>query len=187
MDPFELFAAAFANDSMRLSAAVEYGQDPNRIHPQSGNTPLSVACQCGSGKAVETLLRLGADPNLPFTWRSRISGAQCSGRTALMSASTAEVVRMMSGGGADLNSSDEFGWTPLVHAVDMGNASVFEALLDAGAALEVAARRGQRVLDLAEFIREKINHLHDIAEAKRSANLEIMLGDLRRMQQLVIR
>jgi uncharacterized protein len=185
MEDFALFDAAFGNDCQRIADAVGRGADPNEVHPQSGSTPLSVACESGSEEAVNALLHAGADPCKTFSWRSRVSGAECSNRTALMSASTPAIVRLLVAKGADVNSVDQYGWSALVHAVDMVYIDVFVALREAGASLNVAVRRGQEMLSLAGFIEEKITHLKELGHPRPNAKLSGMLHDLGRMLEMV--
>jgi ankyrin repeat protein len=102
-----------------------------------------------------------------------------------MSASTPAIVRLLVAKGADVNSVDQYGWSALVHAVDMVYIDVFVALREAGASLNVAVRRGQEMLSLAGFIEEKITHLKELGHPRPNAKLSGMLHDLGRMLEMV--
>ena len=61
-----------------------------------------------------------------------------------------ERVNEMLGRGADVNTVDEFGRTPLMLAAFRGHAPVVDSLISAGADLDVTARFGQTAIVFAE-------------------------------------
>ncbi len=108
---------------------------------------LIEAVRAGDMASVRRLLAEGADVN------SRDS----EGATLLMLASHAgnlAMVLALIGAGAQVNACDERGWTPLMKAaynadLDRGFADVVQALIDAGANVEMPIGYGIRPLMLA--------------------------------------
>ncbi|MGA8863029.1 MAG: ankyrin repeat domain-containing protein [Gallionella sp.] len=108
---------------------------------------LIEAVRAGDLDSVRSMLAAGADVN------SRDS----EGSTLLMLASHAgnlAMVLALIGAGAQVNACDERGWTPLMKAaynadLDRGFADVVQALIDAGANVEMPIGYGIRPLMLA--------------------------------------
>ncbi len=111
------------------------------------STELIAAVKTGDRAAVQRMLAAGAD----------VDARDEAGATPLMLAAHAgdlPMVQLLLGSGADVNASDERGWTALVKAVyntelKRGSAEVVQALIDAGADIEVAIGYGVRPLMLA--------------------------------------
>lgn len=131
----ELIAAArpaAALQAVRRAPDVVNGRGPE------GATPLMYAALYGSPTLVKQLLDAGADPNV----------RNHAGATALTWAvDDVEKVRLLAGAGADVNSSSDFGRTPLMLAAQGGWAPTVKLLLERGAeatagALTAAAFRG---------------------------------------------
>lgn len=178
MDCNTLFDAAFKDDADAIFQAVEAGADPNICHPRGGHTPLQVAAQRRAPKAVEALLRVGADPNLRFNWQSRVDGREFVGRTALMYASTAGIARALLNAGADLNATDGSGWNALVRAVDSVNLEVFHELVAAGADASIEFEYNSKKCNLIEFVNEKRSGLGQMAKEDRSEAMNTILRAL---------
>jgi ankyrin repeat protein len=156
MNKNTLFELAFRNDAVGLESAITSGADPNSHHPESGHTPLKVACVAGSEAAVQKLIDCGADPNNRFTWRSRVDDRVLSGRTALMYANDVDIARRLIDAGADVNASDTLGWTPLAIAAESGNARLVEYLVAAGADRNPSIRVDQKSISLLELINGRV-------------------------------
>jgi len=60
----ELIAAAMSGDAFRISELHSSGENINCKDSMSAQTPLMEAATVGNHEAVETLLSLGADPNI---------------------------------------------------------------------------------------------------------------------------
>jgi hypothetical protein len=70
-----------------------------------------------------------------------------------MYATSDSVVRRLVSAGADVNASDQNGWTPLACAIETINIAAFRALLDMGACVDVSIAldgRSRSLVDLAE-------------------------------------
>ena len=89
-----------------------------------------------------------------------------------------EMVKFLIDQGADINATDNDGWTPLHAASSCGHVSVTEALLDAGADARIINIDGELASDIAdtEEVEELINKR--LAELSPSTNLE----DLRKQE-----
>ena len=105
--------------------------------------------------AVQRLLNSGANPNLPGrAWSSAIA---CAGEND----ETGEIVRALVAAGADLNIQDDYGRTPLHHAVDMAidgtiqnnldeiDWTVVGVYLDLGAEPNIPDKNGKTIADVA--------------------------------------
>ncbi|HET7698662.1 MAG TPA: ankyrin repeat domain-containing protein [Vicinamibacterales bacterium] len=104
----------------------------NRRGPD-GSTPLMYAALYGTAALVKQLLDAGADPNL----------RNHAGATALTWAvDDAEKVRLLANAGADVDSTSDFGRTPLMLAAQAGAAPVVKLLLERGAEATPAALTG---------------------------------------------
>jgi ankyrin repeat protein len=178
MTNYVLFDAAFSDDAGAIVRAVNSGADPNQLHPQGGNTPLQVASQCKSLAAVNALLRLGADPNLRFDWKSMVDGRIFHDRVALMYASTAAIARRLIEAGADVNAIDANGWSALARAVECVNLEVFNELLSAGADSTFVSNIGGKAVTLSELAAEKFAYLERIEGQPPKPEVTKMMKDL---------
>lgn len=101
--------------------------------PNNGRTPLYAAVRANRIRAVESLLKNGANPNQRFTYRSPVDGGIEAERVALHYAVSPEMVAILLAAGTDVNAIDVIGTTPLMCAAFHGLVPVVEALLAAGA------------------------------------------------------
>lgn len=134
---------------MRKGASLSY-TDPN-----NGRTPLYAAVRADRIRAVESLLKNGADPNQRFTYRSPVDGGIEAGRVALHYAVSPGMVALLLAAGTDVNATDAIGTTPLMCAAFHGLLPVVQALLAAGADARARqdrqhVRRAPSARDMAE-------------------------------------
>jgi ankyrin repeat protein len=155
--------------------------------PDKGQTALHLAAANGHLEVVELLLRYITDVNvqdecgmtalhwaagnghvdvvkllLPYTVdvNARIGGGNLKGWTALHMATEGDVVQALSNAGANLNATDEYGWTPLHWAARNGHTGAVRALLDARADVNAQISgdgffKGWTALDVAnEYCRD---------------------------------
>jgi ankyrin repeat protein len=85
-------------------------------------------------------------------------------------------VRVLLAGGADPNVADENGWTPLIHAADIGNADVVEELLLRKAHVDSKTRKGSTALTIA-VLRRRIDIVRKLLAAGADVNLRNEAGD----------
>ena len=129
-----------------------------------GATPLALAAKYTEVGILEALARAGADPRLPLKngWTPLMLAAGAGWRYAVWDRrdralakapafqaqmydedGTLAAVRFLLDRGARVNAADEAGNTALHHVVDKGFGRVVELLVEHGADLEIANRRGQ--------------------------------------------
>jgi ankyrin repeat protein len=106
------------------------------IQNSRGELPLVQASAAGKRDVVQALVEGGAKPNV----------RDASGRTPLMAAGDAGIVRLLLAGKADPNFTDASGETPLVQASGKGNAAKVSLLLQAGARPNARGNAGQTPL-----------------------------------------
>ena len=182
----KLFRAAGTDDVEQIRVLVSAGADPNIISPQAGHTPLYNACFGKALRAVDTLLKLGADPNKRFTYRSFVDGRVEADAVALMYAGTAEIAQALIAAGAEVNVADADGTTPLMRAAFRGSLDVVRVLLAAGAdplAQHVEKNSG-KTHTARELADSKIEHWKEHAKEFDKSKVEALLqkyDEVRRM------
>jgi ankyrin repeat protein len=126
-----LHDAVRAGHRAAVQSAIEAGADVNE--PDAWGTPLDIAVSKGSDEIVQLLIDAGAD----------IEGATSLGaggehplHLTAARAARASTARLLVARGAQLNSRDARGRTPLIIAVLANNMEVANVLLSAGADLE---------------------------------------------------
>jgi cytohesin len=135
-------------DRRTMRALIRRGADPNASR-EDGSSPLHVAAGFGAQASVQALLENGADP------RRRSHG----GDTPLHAAATPQpdrtpedcrrIIAQLVAGGADPNASNSFGLSPLHRAALSGHVTALQALLDAGARVDLEGPGRATALSLA--------------------------------------
>lgn len=121
-------------------ASVSAESEVAREQPGQGPTLLHGAARESSLPMVELLIGLGADPNARDHFGH--TPLYCLGNAPHRD-SGAAVVRALVGGGADVNAQDRIMRCTALHmAARRGNVDVALALLECGASLELADRKG---------------------------------------------
>ncbi len=140
-----LYEAAKYGQLEIVRLLVERGADLHaaRDHPEM--TPLHVAAEYGQLEAVRFLLEIGADANVENVWQqtplSQLAWhAQENG---------AEIAAHLLAHGADLNSRDNRGFTPLHRAVRYGKVPFTRYLAANGADVNARTDQGGTVLQYA--------------------------------------
>jgi ankyrin repeat protein len=122
-----------------------------------GNTLLHVAAGAGCLELVKLLLRLGVDPNLEGRERTPLYcvANECASDTG------PEVVRELVRTGADVDARSGVTRATALHAAARrGHLKVAQALLDAGATVNVQDRKGHTPLQRAINCRKaEVSHL----------------------------
>jgi uncharacterized protein len=133
----ELHQAVAKNDQERVDAILKKGCDIDRKHPDSGLTPLMVACGYGYLELAQRLLRLGADPNCA----DHLGGAfpihkACQGGHL-------PLVKLLLDHGALIDcQSSATGHTPLMEAIWFKFTDIVEYLLQQNACLSIPTHYG---------------------------------------------
>jgi ankyrin repeat protein len=148
--------AALGDDVATARFLLEHGADPNIAGTFSGETALAAAARLGHAEVVDLLLAHGADVSAVDTrtgWsvidyalagvhapvvRSLLgAGARATFEHLNFSidggAAAREVVRLLVEHGADINSIDTWGRTPLMWASEYAEAETVRLMLDLGA------------------------------------------------------
>ncbi len=124
-----LFNAAYGDDCSAIEAGVKNGLDPDFTHPRSGHTPLQAACETDSLGAIDTLLKLEANPNKKFTKVSRVDGRViCKDSVALMHVLSVAAAKLLIEFGADPAEKDGDGLTAVDWALKDNNDELVQFL-----------------------------------------------------------
>lgn len=182
-----LSRAALNGNAAMLQAFLERGVDPDTLD-RNGETALMTAAKAGSLEALQVLLEHGADVNRHEQWR---------GQTALMWAAAedhAEVVSVLIDHGADIDAvSREFdyrdlavkpgsvamnfprgGLTPLLFAARNGSLASAQALIDAGADIDMTDPD-----NTSPLLMSIINFNYDIAMLLLESRADVNVADSR--------
>ena len=186
------FKAAKLGDALLLRKLLDKGIHVNIRETCSSATALHLAAMNGRYKAVQLLLSRGADIHAGDADHATVlhqaalkghehillmlldSGAHIesktflTGSTALLYAATEIVVRLLFEDGADINSTNNYGVTPLIRAAKDNQKAVVRFLLDNGAMISAVDDGGNTALDWAQIRDHKeIVGLLQEAEAQR--------------------
>ena len=132
----------------RIDALSELvSEDAARVgeHSADGFTPLHLAAFFGQPAAVEWLLERGAAPNAVARNPTMVQPLH----SAVASGVTESVVALVDGG-ADVNATQQGGWTPLQAAAMHNKLEMVRSLLAAGAEVAQQADDGKTAIGLAE-------------------------------------
>jgi len=144
-----LSAAIAADDPEWIDRLLKLGADVNHQATEDWGvdiSPLSIACWKGHAPLVKRLLDLGADPNEPdklasFAKEIRQPASTAKGwRPLHYAAGKPEIVSLLLAAGADVQSADAEGFTPLHAAAFLNSAKSCAMLLEAEAPGDPAAK-----------------------------------------------
>ena len=143
-----LHVAAFVKQRDAMKALVDAGADPNALDADRYDM-VTIAAVADDTATLEAALKLG---NRPTNVTSRYDG------TALIAAAHlghVEVVRILIKAGAPLDHVNNLGWTALIESIVLGDGgarhtATLDALVEAGANVNIADRQGLSPLHLAE-------------------------------------
>jgi truncated hemoglobin YjbI len=159
-----LHAALQAATRDRFLSTIESDRACVRLQGARGQTLLHDAAMAGEAELAAALIRFGADPD----------AKEAEGHTPLYRASTREVARVLLAAGATVDvASGPTGGTALHQASRRGCASVAQALLDHGAAIDARDAKGQTPLRRAvncrqlQIVRLLVRHGADLHAADR--------------------
>jgi uncharacterized protein len=142
----DVFEAAAVGDLGRLR---ELTQDKSAVNAWSsdGFTPLHLAVFFGQLEAARYLLTQGAD--IEAAARNQRFAGEARPLHSAVAAQHLEVITLLLDAGADPNSRQHGGFTPLLEAAQMGNADLVDLLLAHGANQANTLDDGSSASDLA--------------------------------------
>lgn len=168
-------------DLVRDGAQVDY------VHPSYGHTALHNACKCDRPRAIEMLLKHGADPNRRFTYHSPVDGRVEADRIALHYVSSVDAAAVLIRAGADVNAADATGTTPLMCAAFHGHTEVVRAFLTAQASplARQQKRRGHKARTARELVESKVEFFQEaVRQAVADKNREAAERRLRCYEEI---
>ena len=139
-------AAAFCRLD-RIKVLLERGFKVN-VYSPDGFTPLGLACFFGHPTCVKLLLDRGADANAPSQNDMQVRPLHSAVARAAEDV-VALNVRALLAAGADVNATQQGGYTALHQAADRGFESVVKLLLGAGAKADARSAAGRTPADHA--------------------------------------
>jgi ankyrin repeat protein len=147
-DASALFLAVMVGDVETVKALVDAGARLDlrmKIIGTFPATPLNIATFLEGPAMVEYLISKGGNPN-------EVDGDKISLLAWATISNRVNTVQSLLARGAQLNSVDRFGMTPLLYAasIDYGNTAMLETLVAAGADTSAKTKEGLTALDLAK-------------------------------------
>ena len=142
--PLTVFEAAATGEQAALTRHLE--KQPDAVHAVSpdGFSLLGLAAFFGRDEVAETLVARGADVNRVSDNAMRVQplhSAVAGNHTAL--------ARRLLAAGANVNTAQRGGFTPLMGAAQNGNAALVQELLTAGANPDAYTEEGQSAAELS--------------------------------------
>jgi len=138
-----LAEAAAVDDAERVRAHLATGDAIDGFTPD-GYTPLQLAAFFGAPQALSVLIDAGADLNVVAANPMRIQAIHAAAANR-----RSDIAMTLIAAGADVNTAQRHGWTPLHTAALHGDADLVAALLAAGASADVTNDDGRTPADLA--------------------------------------
>lgn len=130
---------------------IKQGMDINAPIDEYNQTLLTFACRSGEANKIKTLLKNGADPNIPNSLDDGMTPFMLA-VSEWFSPNTMDLdaVKALINAGAKVNSKSNSGMTPLMYAAYMPREGLFSGiiklLLDSGADVKATDKIGRNVL-----------------------------------------
>ncbi len=138
-----LMEAARKENLENAAALVSKGADVNATNNE-GVTPLYYAAEKGNLALVQMLLSNGADVNLHAKGKN---GEAALNAVSRFTRGHTEIALALLDAGADVNTRNSDGSTPLIQASFSGNIKMVEVLIKRGADIQARNKRGNTALD----------------------------------------
>ena len=139
----DILNAARRNDCKLLQRLLRKGLDPDIPHEKQGKTALHVSCSLGNLSAIQLLIRGKANPSIQD--KKGNTPLHC----AVLANPSVKIVEYLIEEGADINSQNIRGYTPLLLAISSGYEDVAHFLIDSGTDVELRSHDGKTALMLA--------------------------------------
>ena len=144
IDQVDIYEAASANLLEEMTSLLTENPDLLSQYSPHGFTALSMAVHFGNEDIVRYLLRHGADPHL-FSQ----NGYRVFPLHTAIDANFEVIAKMLIEAGAEVNSVQSSGMTPLHYAAQNGNIELLIILLEKGALVDYKNEQGMTPSDLA--------------------------------------
>jgi ankyrin repeat protein len=145
-DQLDGFEAAAVGDLERLREVVKEASAAN-AWSSDGFTALHLAAFFGQPEAARFLIQQGAD--IEAVARNRRFASEARPLHSAVAAQQGEVVTLLLEAGANPNSRQHGGFTPLLEAAQLGNAELVDVLMASGADQGARLDDGSSAADLA--------------------------------------
>lgn len=143
-EPLDVFEAAAFGRLKRVEALLLESPELANAYAPDGFYPLGLAAFFGREDAVRRLLAAGADPELAARNPMQVRAIH-----AACSAQSLPIVRALLDAGADVNATQQAGFTPLHAAAMSGDLELARLLVERGADPAIATEDGRTALDIA--------------------------------------
>jgi len=141
-------ASAVGNEAVVQRLVAENPTAINEYSPD-GFTALALACFFGNPAALDALLAAGANPNAVAQNRMKVTPLHSAVAHRVGTVALA-MTKTLLAHNAEVNISQEGGWTPLHQAAAHGQNEIVEQLLARGANLDAQSDDGRTALQMAE-------------------------------------
>ena len=141
--PMDIFEACASGQLARVESLIESGETSG--YSPDGWTPLHLAAAFGHADVVDALLRHGVEiEQRSKNYMNNTALAACIGISRSHEIADALVRR-----GADVNTRQTGGFTPLHEAASQGSVGLCQLLLDHGADVDARSNEGKTALEMA--------------------------------------
>lgn len=146
-----IHAAAMEGHANIVEILLNVGADPNTVDSKGWST-MHNAIQGGHIDVVRVLLNHNVDPNISHNGVLPVTLAAILKHP--------DIVELLAVNGADLNRSDNAGWTPVLHMSGAGEVESLRTILRYGANVNVRNHNGESAIQIAQIHNHHTDILH---------------------------